>query len=146
MIKNKLVIILAVFLIASVVAISGCTDNSNSQNSSAAEESSSLNVTDLKVVSQGYGTYAVKATVTPDKDYSYLEMVLIFYDSEGAVIDKSPLAWNINDVKAGQKLKVTGNGYISGSEKPAKVDVLIFDSVFSGGDESDAIYKETIEV
>ncbi|MDO9045987.1 MAG: hypothetical protein Q7U35_11915 [Methanobacteriaceae archaeon] len=149
--KNKLVIGLVVLLIMGIVAISGCTDSgtsSSSNGTSDAESASetSLNVTNVKVVSQGYGSYDIKATITPDKDYSYLEMVLIWYDFTGAVIEKNSLVWNINDVSAGQTLKVTGNGYISGEENPAKVDVLIFDSVFSGSDESGAIYKKTIEV
>lgn len=149
--KNKLVIGLVVLLIMGIVAISGCTDSGTSSSSNGTSEAesaseSSLNVTNVKVVSQGYGSYDVKATITPDKDYSYLEMVLIWYDSTGAVIEKNSLVWNINDVSAGQTLKVTGNGYISGEENPAKVDVLIFDSVFSGSDESSAIYKKTIEV
>ncbi|MDO9627407.1 MAG: hypothetical protein Q7I96_07270 [Methanobacteriaceae archaeon] len=148
--KNKLVIGAVVLLIMGIVAISGCTDSGSSSNgtsdSSSASSDSSLNVTNLKVVSEGYGMYKVKATITPDKDYGYLEMVLIWYDASGAVIDKNSLAWNINDVTAGQTLKVTGNGMLSGDEKPAKVDVLFFDSVFSGSDVSGAIYKKTIEV
>lgn len=149
--KNKLVIGLVVLLIMGIVAISGCTDSGTSSSSNGTSEAesaseSSLNVTNVKVVSEGYGMYKVKAKVVPDKDYSYLEMVLIWYDSSGAVIDKNPLAWNINDVSAGQTLKVTGNGMLTGDEKPAKVDVLFFDSVFSGGDVSGAIYKKTIEV
>ncbi len=148
--KNKLVIGVVVLLIMGIVAISGCTDSGSSSNgtsdSSSASSDSSLNVTNLKVVSEGYGMYKVKATVTPDKDYDYLEMVLIWYDASGAVIDKNSLAWNINDVTSGQTLKVTGNGMLTGDENPAKVDVLFFDSVFSGSDVSGAIYKETIEV
>jgi hypothetical protein len=73
-------------------------------------------------------------------------MVLIWYDASGAVLNKDPLAWNINNAKAGQTIKATGNGMLTGDESPAKVDVLIFDSVFSDGDESSAIYKTTLEV
>ena len=120
-------------------------DTGTSDSSSSAADTS-LNVTNLKVVSEGYGSYDVKAKIVPDQDYDYLEMVLIWYDSSGAVIEKNSLVWNMNDVKAGQTLKVTGNGYITGDENPAKVDVLIFDSAFSGGDESSAIYKKTLEV
>ena len=140
--RNKFVIVLAVFLIMGIVGISGCTD-SNSNNGTS---DSSLKVSNLEVVSEGYGMYDVKTTIVPDKDYDYLEMVLIWYDSSGAIIEKNSLVWNINNVKSGQTLKVTGNGYITGDEVPAKVDVLIFDTVFSDGDESNAIYKETFEL
>jgi hypothetical protein len=148
--KNKLVIGAVVLLIMGIVAISGCTDSGSSSNgtsdSSSASSDPALNVTNLKVVSEGYGMYKIKATITPDKDYDYLEMVLIWYDASGAVLNKDPLAWNINNAKAGQTIKATGNGMLTGDESPAKVDVLIFDSVFSDGDESSAIYKKTIEV
>ncbi len=149
--KNKLVIGLVVLLIMGIVAISGCTDSgtsSSSNGTSDAESASetSLNVTNLKVVSEGYGMYKVKATITPDKDYDYLEMVLIWYDASGAVLNKDPLAWNINNAKAGQTIKATGMGTLTSDESPAKVDVLIFDSAFSDGDESNAIYKTTLEV
>jgi hypothetical protein len=146
MVKNKVAIILAVLLIMGVVAISGCTDSGSSSSNETADSTSSLNVSNLRVVSEGYGMYKVKADIVPDKDYSYLEMVLIWYDASGALIDKNSLAWNINDASEGKTIKVTGNGFLSGDETPAKVDVLFFDSVFSGGDESGAIYKETIEV
>ena len=33
-----------------------------------------------------------------------------------------------------------------GDEKPAKVDILIFDSPFAGGSESGNIYKQTVTV
>ncbi len=143
--KKKLVLGLATLLIMGIVAISGCTDSSSSGSDNSTAESS-LNVSGLDVVSEGYGMYKVKGTIVPDQDYDYLEMVLIWYDSSGAVIEKSPLVWNINDITSGQTLKVTGSAMLTSDEKPAKVDVLIFDSAFSGGDESSAIYKETLEV
>ncbi len=141
--KNKGIITLALLLVVGVVLVSGCTDSGSSTDSSSGSRSS-LKVSDVEVLSEGYGMYKVKATIMPEKDYSYLEMVLIWYDASDAIIEKNSLVWNINDVKSGQTLKVTGNGYISGDEKPANVDILIFDSVFSGGDESGAIYKSSV--
>ncbi|MDI6644323.1 MAG: hypothetical protein QME14_04625 [Methanobacteriaceae archaeon] len=140
---NRLVVIvLAMFLVMGVVSISGCTDSSSNDGTS----DSSLNVSNVQVISKGYGSYDIKATIIPDKDYSYLEMVAKWYDSSGAVIETSPLVWNMNNVKAGETIKATGLEYISGDETPAKVDILIFDSVFSGGDESNAIFKQTVEI
>ncbi|GAB6054799.1 hypothetical protein JCM15415_01150 [Methanobacterium movens] len=141
--KNKGIITLTLLLVVGVVLFSGCTD-SGSSTEAGAESRSNLKVSDVEVVSEGYGMYKIKATIMPEKDYSYLEMVLIWYDDSGAVIDKNPLAWNINDVKSGQALKITGTGILTGDEAPAKVDILIFDSVFSGGDESGAIYKSSV--
>lgn len=149
--KRNILVLMGIFIIACIVAISGCTDDSSS-NSTASSSSSQASaeapftIENLKVVSQGYGGYDIKGDLTPNKDISYLEMVTIWYDSSGTVIEKSPLTWNMNDLKAGQKVKISGSTYVPDGETPAKVEVLIFDSVFSGGDDSGAIYRKTIEL
>ena len=43
-----------------------------------------------------------------------MDMVAIAYDSSGAVIERSPLVWNTNNAKSGQKCNVTGMLYIRG--------------------------------
>lgn len=104
---------------------------------------STIAVSDLAISSTGYGGYNVGCTVIPDKDYSYLELQVIFYDSTGAVIDKSPLVWNMNDVNANQTIKVSGSAYISGDNSPAKAKILFFDNAL-GNEESDAIYTQEV--
>jgi hypothetical protein len=136
--NNKLLLILGIFLIAGVVAISGCTSSGTST------DKQKINVTNVKVTNAGYGSYSVTADIVPNKDISYLEMATITYDSSGAVIDKSPLVWNINNVKSGEKLKAKGDIYLYQKGKPAKVQVMIFDSVFSGGDDSGALFKQNV--
>ena len=124
------------------------TSNSPSNNSPASPtpQSDDITVKNLKVTSGGYGDYDVTGEIIPNSDMDYLEMALTWYDSSGAVIEKDPMVWNINNVKAGQTLKVDGSSYISDKGTPAKVDVLIFDSSLSGGDDSNAIYKQTLTV
>ena len=91
--------------------VSGCTSSdtstksANSTSNQSSSTANSLTVENLKIVSQGYGSYDVKADITPNKDYSYLEMVAIAYESSGAVIEKSPLVWNINDAKPVRNIK-----------------------------------------
>lgn len=119
---------------------------SNSLSASSTPQSNAITVKNLEVTSGGYGDYDVTGEIIPNSDMDYLEMTLTWYDSSGAVIEKDPLAWNINDVKAGQTLKVDGSSYISDKGTPAKVDVLIFDSSLSSGDDSNAIYKQTLTV
>ena len=104
---------------------------------------STISVSDLALSSKGYGGYDLTGTIVPDKDYSYLEAQIIFYDSSGAVIDKSSLAWNMNDVHKNQTIKMSGHAYVSGSNTPTKAKVLFFDSAFSG-DESKAIFTQNI--
>ena len=106
---------------------------------------STINVSDLAIVSEGYGGYDLTCKLIPDKDYSYLEAQVIFYDSDGAVIDKSPLVWNMNDVHADQTIKVSGNAYVSGDETPTKAKVLFFDSSLST-EESDAIFTQEVTI
>ena len=103
-------------------------------------------ITDLSIQSEGYGAYSVSGTLTPDKDYDYLEMVVVFYDDSGAVIDKSPLVWNMNDIQKDQIVKINGNAYVNGDSTPSKAEVYILDSAFGGNDLSDAIYNQTITI
>ena len=72
-------------------------------------------------------------------------MVAIWYDKDGAVIYKSPLMWNINNVQSGQVLKASGETSLYEKGTPVKVDILLFKNEFSS-DESKAIYKQTINL
>jgi hypothetical protein len=132
-------------IILAIVMVSGCTSSGNGTKNSNSG-ANSINVQNLAVKSGGYGSYDVTATITPNKDISYLEMVAIAYDSSGAIIERSPLVWNINDAKTGQVYKVNGMIYISGKDAPVKMDILIFDSPFSGASEKGNIYKQTVNV
>lgn len=149
MVEKKYVGIIGVALILVVIMASGCIDNKKSGNNttnSNTDTGSALTVTDLKVISQGYGSYDVKATITPNKDISYLEMVAISYDSSGAIIEKNSMIWYVNEAKKGQVYKVTGHAYVTGNEKPVKMDILIFDSAFSSGNEENNIFKQTVNI
>jgi len=133
-----IVCIIAIAFVAIALALSGGDKGS--------ETNDTIKVSDLKVSSAGYGMYDITCNIVPDKDYSYLEMVVVYYDSSGAIIEKNSLVWNISDVAKGQTLKVSGKGYITGDNTPSKAEVYIFDSVFGGGDLSDAIFKQTVEL
>lgn len=143
---NKSLIILGVFLIAIIVGISGCTSSGSSSNPSKSS-APPFQLENLQVTSTGYGGYSIKGDLTPTKDISYLEMVTIWYDSSGAVIYRNPIAWNMNDLKSGQKVRVSTNDYISSDkETPSKVDLLVFDGPFSGGKDSSAIYRTSLSI
>jgi hypothetical protein len=143
-----------------VVAIAGMMAPDNSQtgvesvdessgstgyeNSGATGTESDIVVEDLQVVSEGYGSYSVKGKITPSTDFSYLEMHLKWYDSEGNLLYDDPLAWNINNAKAGQTVKFSAVDFID-TGTPSKVEVMIFDSSFAA-DDSSAIYRTTVNV
>jgi hypothetical protein len=134
---KKTGLILGVLAILLVVAVSGCTSSGNKN---------SVTVTNLQAYSGGYGMYYVSCDIVPKQDISYLEMVLVWYDSSGAVLERSPLAWNINDAKAGQTIKAKGTSSLYEQGTPATVQVMIFDSPFAGGSEKGNIYNQTIPV
>lgn len=138
--KNILITVLMVFILAGVVAISGCT------NSNSTHKDPPFDVGNFTVTQGSYGMWNIDGTITPSKDMSYIEIVTKWYDSSGAVIERDPLAWNINDAKAGQPLKVHSSTSLYQKGTPIKVDVLFFDSSLSGGDDSNAIYTLSINI
>ena len=134
-----------------VVAIAGMMAPDNSQtgvesvdeSSGSTGTESDIVVEDLQVVSEGYGSYSVKGKITPSTDFSYLEMHLKWYDSEGNLLYDDPLAWNINNAKAGQTVKFSAVDFID-TGTHSKVEVMIFDSL--AADDSSAIYRTTVNV
>lgn len=98
-----------------------------------------MEVSNLEVNYTGLGMYNITGNLIPNKDFDYIGMVVVFYDKNGAVIEKCPLAWNINNVNKGQSYQINGMVYISGDRSPAKVKVFFFDTPFEA-DESKAIY------
>lgn len=109
------------------------------------DDSDKLTVDDLEISDEGYGMYDVTCKLKADKDFDYLEMVVVFYDDSGAIIEKSPLVWNMNNVPKDQTVKVSGSAFITGDDSPAKADVYIFDNVFED-DLDNAIFNQTVEM
>jgi len=138
---NMKKIIIPLLLLVLAVAASGCTSTSNTGNSTE----SNIKVENLKLIPEGYGVYTIKGKITPLKDFDYLEIVLKWYDAEGNIIQTDPLAWNINNARADQPIKFSTHSYIDAGT-PAKVDLMVFEHPFSGGDESSAIYKTTLSL
>ena len=120
---------------ASSVVSAGLFDSSSSQD---------LNVSEIKIVSEGYSMYKVNCELTPKKNFDYLEMGVIFYDSNNAIIGKSPMAWNMNDVVKDQVIKVSGTAMTDDtSAKPARAEVYFIDSAF-GKSSEDAIFVQNV--
>jgi hypothetical protein len=134
-----------ILLILAVVAVCGCTSSDNSTSSQSSGQSE-INVTNVSVTSSGDGFYNINAVITPTKNIDYLEMAAIWYDSSGAVIESSPLIWNVNNAQANQVYKANGEDSLYQKGTPTKVELYVFDSVFSGGDTSKAIYHQTVNL
>ena len=125
-----IIVLIAIFFIIGIFASSSTNDNT-----------SNLQVTNLNIVSEGYGLYSVSGNLIPDKDYDYLEMQVIYYDASGTILYKDSLAWNIVDIKEGQNIRITGSSYCE--ETPSSTVVLIFDSTLDT-DEDNAIYRQEL--
>lgn len=85
---------MSLFIIIGIVTISGCINNH--------ANSSPINASNFTVTSDSYVMWNVDGEISPNNDLNCLEMVNIWYDSSGTVIDRDPLAWNINGAEAGQ--------------------------------------------
>ena len=109
------------------------------------DDSDKLTVDNLKIDDEGYGMYDVTCNLKAAKEFNYLEMVVVFYDDSGAIIEKSPLVWNMNDVPKDQTIKVSGSAFISGDNTPAKAEVFIFDDSLET-DLDKAIFNQTVEM
>jgi len=129
-----------------VVAMSGCVSDDNSSNGSATSSASQISFTNVSVTSDGYGSYTIKGDLIPTSNMDYVEMVAVWYDASGAVIDQDPLSWNSNNLVSGQLYKVNGMSDLYDKGTPAKVELYFFNSPFSGGDYSSAFYKHTVNI
>ena len=128
-----------------VVAMSGCVSDDNSSNNSGSS-ASQISFTNVSVTSDGYGSYTIKGDLIPNSNMDYVEMVAVWYDASGAVIDQDPLSWNSNNLISGQVYKVNGMSDLYNSGTPSKVILYFFDSPFSGGDYSSAFYSHTVNI
>lgn len=128
------IMLLVTICLGTSVVSAGLFDSTNSND---------IVVENITIDSEGYSMYKVSADIVPQKDFSYLEMQVIFYDSSDAVIGKSSLVWNVNDPAKDQKIKASGTALTDdASYKPARAEIYIVDSAF--GDTKDAIFVENM--
>lgn len=87
-------------------------------------------------------SFIFTAELTPSKNFNYLQMITIWYDSSGKVLKRDPITWNINAAQSGQTYTINSKEYLDSD--PSKVIILVFDSRSAISDDSKAIYKKTI--
>lgn len=96
-------------------------------------------------VNQDWLGQKITADIIPDRDYDYLGATIIYYDSNGAVINTDNLVWNMLNVKKGQHIKMSGQSYTTDYiGNPASAKLMFFDSALDT-DESQAKYIYTIK-
>lgn len=129
------IMLLATVVLGTSIVSAGLFDSSNSNNDIVVEN--------ITIDSEGYSMYKVGADIIPKKDFSYLEMQVIFYDSSDAVIGKSSLAWNVDNPVKDQKIKASGSAFTDdASSKPARAEVYIVDSAL--GKPDDALFVQNV--
>lgn len=130
------------FIIIILVAVGG----SLSHDAELAQKTSSLEVSNVTIKSEGYSMYTVSCDLTPKMNYSYLEMVVVFYDSNGAVIGKSPIVWNTNNPAKDQLIKVSGTAMTSNSNTvPARAELYFYDDALKS-DPEDAVFVKNVTI
>lgn len=71
-------------------------------------------------------------------------MEVVFYDSDNAVIGKSPFAWNMNEPVKDQLIKASGTAMTdSDSTTPARAEIFIYDSSIKD-DPNQAIFSQNV--
>lgn len=134
---TKLLIIPVVIVLVIVLAVVGLNMYDNE---------ATLNVSNIAIKSEGYSMYTVSCDMIPNREYNYLGLVVVFYDSNNAEIGKSPLVWNSNNPTKGQTIKVSGTALTSNSNlKPARAELYFFDKSFTT-DPADAIYSQNVTI
>lgn len=131
--KSYVFLIGLLLLIVSVSAVSAGLFGSNNDK---------IQVDNLKISDEGYDMYDVTCDLVSKEKISYLEMIVVFYDDSGAILEKNPIVWNMNDVPKDQTIKVSGSAFVN-SGSPAKAEVYFVDDALHN-DIEDAIYNETI--
>lgn len=86
-------------------------------------------VYDSNTIANSYGFYTGEAyfNLTSNKDYSYLEAHVEYYDANNVVIYKDSLAWNANDVKANQTYQI--KSMYCQQKQPSKIVITIYKGV-----------------
>ena len=134
--KIHILLISLIILIISISAVSAGLFGDDNKDK--------IKVDNLQVTDDGYGMYKINCDLVANEKIDYLEMVVIFYDDSGAILEKTPIAWNMNSVPEGQTIKVDGTGFVT-SGTPAKAEVYFIDDVLDE-DLSNAIFNETVEI
>ena len=124
--RNILLIALAIVIIASILIMTtGFIIKQDMNNNQL--------VSNVKFTVEDFETLGFTADLNPTKDYDYLSIEIEYYDKNNNLVDKTPIAWNQNNVKANQPVKINEPMVMSYYNKgiPAKAIVKVYDSVYS---------------
>ena len=136
------IIPLVSFIVILLVGIGG----NISHDMEISQKASSLEVSNVAIESEGYSMYKVSCDLKSSMNYKYLQMEVIFYDSNNAIIGKSPLVWNMNNPQKDQIIKVSGTAMTSNSKNvPVRAELYFYDDALNSNP-NDAIYVHNVTI
>ena len=121
--ENKKTVIIGI-LVAAIIIIGAATAYSMMNN-----KKDLIEINDLNIEKDQWGIYKIVGHITPLKDVRYLEARITLYDAHGTVIGECPLAWNMNNLKQGQKVSVGTSLGATTSGVPAYGVISFYDKV-----------------
>lgn len=122
--KKTLLIALAIVIIGAIIIL-GNAYQTNQQNNEPILKNIKFGIGDFE-------TLSFTADLNPKKDYDYLEIEIDYYDKDGNLMDNTPIAWNQNNIKSGQPIKINNPTVMSyyGKGIPVKAVVKLYDDVY----------------
>ena len=121
--ENQKTIIIGILIIALII-IGAATVYSMMNN-----KKDLIEINDLNIEKDQWGIYKIVGHITPLKDLRYLEARITLYDAHGTIIGECPLAWNMNNLKEGQKVSVGTSLGATTSGVPAYGIISFYDQV-----------------
>ena len=121
--ENKKTVIIGILVVA-IIIIGAATAYSMMNN-----KKDLIEINDLNIEKDQWGIYKIVGHITPLKDVRYLEARITLYDAHGTVIGECPLAWNMNNLKQGQKVSVGTSLGATTSGVPAYGVISFYDKV-----------------
>ena len=123
--ETKKIAIIGVLVIVLIILCCICAFAFLNQNKE------SIEINDLNIEKDQWGIYIIKGHITALMDLNYIEARITLYDDQGAIVGECPLAWNMKDIKAGQKVSVGSSLGATASETPSYGVVTFYDAVNS---------------
>lgn len=122
--ENQKTIIIGIIIVVAIIIIGAATAYSMMNN-----KKELIEINDLNIEKDQWGIYKIVGHITPLKDIKYLEARITLYDAHGTVIGECPLAWNMNNLKQGQKVSVGTSLGATTSGVPAYGVISFYDKV-----------------
>lgn len=119
----KKIAILTIAIVMSVVLVSGCIGNDETNNPSI----NITNITNNIALNGEYYIGDVTGLLTLNQNIDYLYVTIEYYDNSNAQIGQSKIMLTENNVKEGQKFNLENEYYDEG--EPSKAIIKIYDDM-----------------